>query len=159
MWQETRERLTKEGRICYRRFGGCGDPSPVLCLCWYYKLPASFSPLLVQYVGWSDFFFIWQKMALNQRSGMILEVQIQILGARAAKFSFLKNSRGLNINIFFVNISMKLPFTSKTNAEKQIQNLSFKNYYFGPPKKRVSGFWRKTPKFFFGFFGIGLLKS
>ena len=31
-------------------------------------------------LGWSDFFYIWQKTALNQRSGMILEVQIQIFG-------------------------------------------------------------------------------
>ena len=31
------------------------------------------------------FFLIWQKTALNQRSGMILEVQIQIFGASDPK--------------------------------------------------------------------------
>ena len=42
-------------------------------------------------VGWSDFFLVWQKTALNQRSGMILEVQIQIFGT---KLPFtLKNKR------------------------------------------------------------------
>ena len=50
-------------------------------------------------VGWSDLFLIWQKTALNQRSGIILEVQIQIFGARQS-FHFFKISGGLNINIF-----------------------------------------------------------
>ena len=50
------------------------------------------------------FFLIWQKTAPNQRSGMILEVQIQIFGARAAKLSFsLKIPGGLNFNIFCEN--------------------------------------------------------
>ena len=41
------------------------------------------------WLGWSDFyFFIGQKTALNQRSSIILKVQIKIFGARAAKFSF-----------------------------------------------------------------------
>ena len=47
---------------------------------------------------------------------MILEVQIQIFGARgarASKFSFSKNSRGLKYQYFFVKIDMKLPFTIK----------------------------------------------
>ena len=44
-------------------------------------------------------------------------------------------------------------FLKRTNAEKQIWNLSFENYCFGPPKKRVFGFWRRNPKknFFFVF--------
>ena len=49
-------------------------------------------------VGWSDFFFIGQKLALNQRSGMILEVQIQIFES-TSKFSLSQNTRGLKINI------------------------------------------------------------
>ena len=56
------------------------------------------------------FFLIRQKTALNQMSGMILEVQIQIFGARrhmsASKFQFLKIPGGLNINSFG-----ELPFT------------------------------------------------
>ena len=40
---------------------------------------------------------------------------------------------------------MKLRFTLR-NKQKKIRNLSFKNYYFGPPKKRVFGLF-----FVFGF--------
>ena len=44
---------------------------------------------------------MWQKTALNQRSGMILEVQIQIFGTPAGQsFHFQKILGGLNINIF-----------------------------------------------------------
>ena len=42
----------------------------------------------------------------------------------------------------------------RINAEKQIWNLSFKNYYFGAPKKRVLGFWRKTPQNMFLLFRL-----
>ena len=60
--------------------------------------------------GWSvEFFFIGQNRSSNQRSGMILEVQIQNFGARA----FSKNSRGLKYQYFFVKIGIKLPFTIK----------------------------------------------
>ena len=46
---------------------------------------------------------------------------------------------------------MMLPFTvhKRTNTEKQIRNSSFKNYYFGPPKKHVFGFEENTQKQFF----------
>ena len=55
-----------------------------------------------------DFIFlIGQKTALNQRSGIVLEVQIQIFGARVAQtrqsFHFLKIQGSLNINIFDEN--------------------------------------------------------
>ena len=46
-------------------------------------------------VQWSvDIFFIGQNRLTNQRSGIILEVQIQIVVARESKFSFSKNFRG-----------------------------------------------------------------
>ena len=41
---------------------------------------------------------------------------------------------------------MMLPLHKKTKAEKQIRNLSFKNYNFGLPKKRVLVFEEKPPK-------------
>ena len=45
-------------------------------------------------VWWSvEIFLIGQNRSTNQRSGMILEVQIQIFRALATKFSFSKNSR------------------------------------------------------------------
>ena len=62
-------------------------------------------------------FFIGQKTALNQRSGMILEVQIQNSGAHAHCMRlcmhikdciFKKFLGGLNINICCVKICIKL---------------------------------------------------
>ena len=70
------------------------------------------------------FFFILQKTALNQMSGMILEVQIQIFGLRAHQsFDFQKIRGGLNINNFFVKIGRKLPFTLKNKCRNT--NLKF----------------------------------
>ena len=73
-------------------------------------------PRIYKRVEW--FFLVWQKTALNQRSGMILEVQIQIFGAWApAKFLFSKNSRGPKYYYFLVKIGNKLPskiFTKTT---------------------------------------------
>ena len=75
---------------------------------------------------------------------MILEVQIQNFGKRRLMhikvFIFKKIPGGLNINIFLWKSALCFILHKRTNAEKQIQNLSFKNYYFGPPKKRVFGF-------------------
>ena len=54
-------------------------------------------------VGWKmEIFLIGQNRSTNQRSGMILpvEVQIQIFGAHA-KFSFSKVFQGAQILIFF----------------------------------------------------------
>ena len=49
----------------------------------------------------SGIFFDWSEQVNHQRSGMILEVQIQIFGALASKFSFsTKIPGGPNINIF-----------------------------------------------------------
>ena len=64
-----------------------------------------------------------QKTALNQGSGMILEVQIQIFGAHAAKFHFQKIPGGLNINIFCVKNGTKLPFALK--KKRRNTNLEF----------------------------------
>ena len=57
--------------------------------------------------GWSvDIFLISQNRSTKQRSGMILEVQIQIFGTRAPlhacqSFHFQKIPWGQNINIIF----------------------------------------------------------
>ena len=74
-------------------------------------------------------FLIGQKMALNQRSGIILKVQIQIFRARwrmriaRQSFPFFKKVLGgLNINIF-VKIGMKFPFTFKNKCRNT--NLKF----------------------------------
>ena len=50
--------------------------------------------VMIQYcvLGWSDFFLVWQKTALNQRSGMILEVQILELWLSAA-FCLIKKNK------------------------------------------------------------------
>ena len=64
-------------------------------------------------------------MSTNQwsGSGMTLEVQIQIFGALASKFSFFKNSRGPKYNFFFLKIGIKLPFALKNNRRNT--NLKF----------------------------------
>ena len=74
--------------------------------------------VMIQYcvLGWSDFFLVWQKTALNQRSGMILEVQIQIFSTCTAKFSFKKIPVGLNINIFLWKSAWSFLLQKRTNA-------------------------------------------
>ena len=67
-------------------------------------------------------------------------------------FNFQK-LQGAQILMFFVKIDMKLHFT-RSKAEKQIRNLSFKNYYFGPLKSAFLVFVEKPPPqicFFFVF--------
>ena len=84
------------------------------------------------------YFLIRQKMALNQRSGVILEVQIQNFGALAPEtrhsFHFQKIPRGLNINIFLEKLARGF----------LLHFFSFKNYFFYPEK---AGFWflKKNP--------------
>ena len=53
-------------------------------------------------LGWSvEFFLIGQNRSSNQRSGIILEVQIRSFGARARQsFRFQKIPGALIINIF-----------------------------------------------------------
>ena len=52
-------------------------------------------------IGWSvEIFLIGQNRSTNQRSGMILEVQIQIFGAHVKVFIF-KKFQGAQILIFF----------------------------------------------------------
>ena len=62
-------------------------------------------------------------------------------------FHFQKIPGGLNINK--MKNDKKLSFTIKNKRRKQIQNSSFKNYNFGPPKKRVFGFKEKPIQNFF----------
>ena len=56
-----------------------------------------------------------------------------------------------------MKIGMMLSFYIKEQTQKKNRNLSFKNYYFGPPKKRVFGLWRKTANFFSSCFAEGML--
>ena len=64
---------------------------------------------------------IGQKKALNQRSCIILEVQIKIFGIHAAKFSFSKIPVDLNINIFGEN-----GHEAFFNIKEQMQKNKFK---------------------------------
>ena len=93
------------------------------------------------------FFLIGQNRSTNQRSGMILEVQIQIFGvrtsARRSKFSFSKNSRGPKYLYFLMKIGMELPFALKNKRRNTNLRLDFLKV---PPKKCVFGFCRKPPQ-------------
>ena len=79
------------------------------------------------------FFLIGQNWSTNQRSGMILVVQIQFLahvcdaraGALASKFSFSKIPGGPNINVFFMKIGMELPFTLKNKRSNTNLKIDF----------------------------------
>ena len=95
-------------------------------------------------VGWSDL-FIWQKTALNQRSGMILVVQIQIFGARTAKFSFSKISRGTNYQYLFVTIGIQLPFTLKNKHRKKFEIWVSKTTILDPQKSVFLVFEENPP--------------
>ena len=103
-------------------------------------------------VGWSDFFFIGQKMVLNQRSGIIPSpiLNFRWRSARAAKFSFSKIPGGLNINIFLWKFAWCFLLHKRTNPEKQIWNLSFKTTILDP-EKACFCFFKKIPKLFFFF--------
>ena len=86
------------------------------------------------------YFLIGQKLALNQRSGMILEVQIQNFGARApehkrATVFIFKKFQGAQILIYIWKNWHKASFYIF---------LVLKTIFF-TLKKRVFGFWRKTP--------------
>ena len=84
---------------------------------------------------------------------MILEVQIQNFGTEAGacalKFSVKKIPGGLNNNIFCENWHEALPFTLKLKCNKKIRSLSFKNYYFVPPKNMFLVFEKNTRTNFF----------
>ena len=78
---------------------------------------------------------------------MILEVQIQSFGAclcthvsaRASKFLFLKISRGLKYQYFFVKIGLKLSFTIKKKRKNTILKFELKNYFIFTLEK--AHFW------------------
>ena len=83
-------------------------------------------------------FLIGQKTALNQISGMILEVQIQMFGALVCQsFHFQKIPGGLNINFFLWKSAWSFLLHWRSYAQT---NFSFKNYLFilTPEKAR---FW------------------
>ena len=87
------------------------------------------------------FFLIGQNRSCNERSGMILEVQIQnfcklLAGAYASKFSFLKNSQGLKYQYFFVKIGMKLPFKIKNKHKNTNMKFEFKSYFILTTKEK-----------------------
>ena len=78
---------------------------------------------------------------------MILETQIQNVGARGrtrVKLFIFKKFQGAQILIFFCENWHEASFYIKKQTQDLFLNLSFKNYYFGPPKKRVLSFWRKA---------------
>ena len=61
----------------------------------------------MEYVGWSD------SIPKNR------QFQPRPCVARAAKFPFSKNRRGLKIEYFFVKICRILPYTSENNRQKE----------------------------------------
>ena len=66
-------------------------------------------------------FLIGHNRSTNQRSGMILEVHIQIFSEyMLIKVFTFKKFQGAQIFKFFVKIGMKLPLHKRTNAEIQI---------------------------------------
>ena len=71
-------------------------------------------------------FFSEQKLALNQRSGIILEVQIQNFGM-CVKVFMLKKPGGLNINIFCENWH-EASFYIKEQAQIFLLKFEFSNY-------------------------------
>ena len=79
-------------------------------------------------------------MALNQRSGVILDVQIQNFGALAPEtrhsFHFQKIPRGLNINTFLEKLARGF----------LLHFFSFKNYFFLPWTSGVLVFEEKPPQ-------------
>ena len=87
-------------------------------------------------------------------SGMIFQVQIQNVDARTrtarphscVKVFILKKFQGGQNIQNFVKIGKKHHFTLKKLHKNNIYNLILKNNFFGPPKKPVFGFKRKTPK-------------
>ena len=92
---------------------------------------------------------------------MILEVQIQSFGAclcthvsaRASKFLFLKISRGLKYQYFFVKIGFKLPFTIKKKRKNTNLKFELKNYFILTFEKARFWFLKKNThkKFVFQF--------
>ena len=99
-----------------------------------------------------NFFLIGQNRASNQRSGMILEVQIRSFGARAhgarrcmrVKVFIFKNSRGLKYQYFFVKIGMKLPLTIKNKRRNTNLKFEFQNYFIFTPEKACFQFLKKN---------------
>ena len=85
-------------------------------------------------VGWSDF-FIGQQLALKK--GQVWFI---------SKFSFQKIPGGLNINIFFVKIGIKLPFTLKHKCKLFCVGIFVLKTILFTLEKHVFGFWSKPPK-------------
>ena len=76
---------------------------------------------------------------------MSLEVQIQILARTQQSFHFQKIPGGLNINIFFVKVSMKLPFTLKNKRIKTNLKFDFSKVLSWTPEKARFWFYKKNP--------------
>ena len=82
-------------------------------------------------------FLIGQNRSSNQRSGMILELQIQNFRASRrtrVKVLIFKKFQGAQL----LKLAWSFLLQKRTNAEIKFWNLSLKNYYFEPPKKRVT---------------------
>ena len=75
---------------------------------------------------------------------MILDIQIQTFGAQCSKvYIFKKIPGGLNINIFLWKSAWSFLLHKRTNAEKQIRNLSFKTTILDPRKSALLVFDEK----------------
>ena len=92
-----------------------------------------------------NFFLIGQNRLTNQRSGMILEVQIRSFGARQS-FHFQKIPGGLNINIFFENW-YKASFYNKVQKQKyKFEIRLLKSTILDPQKVRFWVLKKTSPK-------------
>ena len=123
------------------------------------------SPLSVS-CEWSvEFVLIGQNRSSNQRSDIILEDQIQNFSTRTShvrlapahlcQIFIFKNSRGSNMNIFFVKNGMKFPFTVKNKCKNTNRKFELNRWLFWTPKK--ARFWflkKKPPKFVWGVFRL-----
>ena len=74
--------------------------------------------------------------------------QNRLSNARVKVLIFKKFQRAQILISFVVKIGRKLPFTFMSKRRQQIRNLSFKNYYSGPKKKRVFGIKKKCSSCF-----------
>ena len=73
-----------------------------------------------------------------------------LIGQRASKFSFSKNSRGLKYQHFFVKIGTKLPLTIKNKRRNTNLKFEFQNYFIFTLEKAHFWFLKKnTHKKFF----------
>ena len=106
------------------------------------------------------FIFICQNRSSNQRSGIILEVQIQNFGARGAhwrtcvKVFIFKKFQGAQILLFFCENWHEASFYNKEQTQKyKFKIWVLKLFYFYPRKRAFLVFEEKHKKMFSLCFG------